>query len=557
MMGNGVKIAILLGCLLGTLSVFGQDLENISKKDLVKIGGGVALQTTTYAAIGAESNRDPFLGQININLNLNILGIISAPFSATFSTQSVGLNTPQPFNNFGISPKYKSVTAHIGYRSMNLSEFSLSGSQFLGVGVEVSPEGAFVKGKAMLGRFAKPVFFNPDGTVATTPSFSQIGWGGGVTLGRTAKNELSFNVFKAKDDPNSLNIPKEDLGITPAENLVLGLTGKKTITKQISVDGEIDFSFYTKDLTIPQEVLQGYSYFNNIFLFTQNPTSQLKKAIVANVNYQPSFARFQLKYRRVDPNYKTLGIAFVNNDYEDLSLKSSFGLWEKRLGVSVSGGMQRNDLQKQKVTGMLRLISSLGLTYRINETWNASLNFANFNTNTRQTIVLTLDSLSMVQTTKSFSANLSKALISDNGNGSLNISFNYQDAIVDDVRSTTFFNLNVGYQKQITASKTSIGTSIMAMHSITEASANSNIGPSVMVGKPLMKEKIQASLVGAYLLSFLDGVQGGSITNLSINGNYAISKKHKISFMFSNIIKKAETGTSSEHTFSAGYNYSF
>ena len=543
--------------MLAALQVRGQDLERISKKDLVKVSGGVALQTTAYAAIGTPSNRDPFLGQININLNINILGIISAPFSATLSTQSAAFNTPQPFNNFGISPKYKSVTAHLGYRSMNLSEFSLSGSQFLGVGVEVSPKESFVKGKALVGRFAKPVFFNPDGTVATTPSFSRVGWGAGLTFGRSSKNELSFNVFKAKDDPNSLDVPKEDLGITPAENLVLGLTGKKTITKQISVDGEVDFSFFTNDITLPQEVLPGYSYFNNILFFTQNPSSQFKKAIVANANYTPSFAKFQLKYRRVDPDYKTLGIAFVNNDYEDLSLKTSFGLWEKRLGVSVSGGMQRNDLKKQKVTGMLRLISSLGLTYRINETWNASANFANFSTNTKQTVILTLDSLSMVQTTKSMSANLSKALKSEHASGGLNFSFNFQDAIVDEVRTTTFYNVNIGYQRQYTASKTSLGATLMAMHSITETNANSNVGPSIMFGKPLLKEKLQLNMVGAYLISFLDGLPGGGITNLSLTGNYALAKKHKISFMASNILKRTEMGNSSELTATAGYNFSF
>jgi len=552
-----MRRAIFFSLLLCSMRLVGQDLESISKKDIVKVSGGVALSSTAYTAIGTESQRDPFLGMININLNFNILGIISAPFSATLSTQSSQFNTPQPFNNFGISPKYKSVTAHLGYRSMNLSEFSLSGSQFLGVGVEVSPEESFVKGKALIGRFAKPVFFNPDGTVATTPSFSRVGWGGGVTLGRTSKNEVNLNVFKAADDPNSLDVPAEDLGITPAENLVLGVAVKREITKKISVDGEYDLSFFTNDVTIPQEVLGGYSYFNNVFFFTQNPTSQLKKAIVANANFKPDFAKFQLKYRRVDPEYKTLGIAFVNNDYEDLSLKTSFGLMEKRLGVSLSGGMQRNDLKKQKVTGMLRLISSLGLNYTINESWNASLNFANFSTDTKQTIVLTLDSLSMVQTTKSFGTNLSRTTSSETASGGLNLSFNYQDAIVDAVRMTTFYNLNAGYQRQYTATKTSLGANLTAMHSINEANTTSNIGPSIMVGKPLLKEKLQINLATAYLLSFLDGEQKGAIVNMSLNGNYALSKKHKIGFVASNIIKGAETGTTSEITATANYNYSF
>lgn len=547
---------IVLGVLL-CVQMYGQDLGNIQKGDLVKVSGGIGLQTTAYTAVGVEANRDPFLGIVNVNLNINILGIINAPFSATFSTQSIGFSTPQPFNNFGISPKYKSVTAHLGYRSINLSEFTLSGSQFLGAGVEVQPEGSFVKGKALVGRFAKPVFFNPDGSVATDPSFSRIGWGTGITLGKTPKNELSFNLFKAQDDPNSLEVPAEDLGITPAENLVLGWTGKKALGKKVSLDGEFALSFLTNDITIEQEVLPGYSYFNNLPFFRQNPTSEVRKALIANANYNPSFAKFQVKYRRVDPGYRTLGIAFVNNDYEDLSLKTSFGLLDKRLGVSLSGGVQRNDLLQQKVTGMLRLISSAGLNYRISEHWNAGMNFANFSTDTRQRIVLTLDSLSMVQTTKNFGVNAMRSKSSESASGNLSFAFNYQDAIVDQVRTTTFYNVNVGYQRQITATKTSFGANATLMHTVLEEGTNSNIGPSFTFGRPFLKEKVTANLTVAYLLAFQNGVGNGGITNIACAGNYALTQKHKIGFQVSNITKPTETGTSSELTASANYNYAF
>ena len=172
----------------------GQDLDNLSKKDIVKMSGGIGLQTTTYSAFGMDAKRDPFMWQLNMNLNFNILGIIQAPFSASFSSQASKYSSPQPFNNFGISPNYKAVTLHLGYRSINLSEFSLSGSQFLGVGVEIKPKDAIVKGKALWGRFAKSIYFNPDGTMATNPSFERYGWGTGITLGKTSKKEVTLRI---------------------------------------------------------------------------------------------------------------------------------------------------------------------------------------------------------------------------------------------------------------------------------------------------------------------------------------------------------------------------
>lgn len=262
-----IKLLLIAFSLLAFQALLSQDLENISKDDIIKVSGGFGMQGTSYTAIGIPQKRDPFLWQANLNLNFNILGVVSAPFSATISSQQSKLSTPQPFNNFGISPNYKAVTLHLGYRSMSLSEFSLNGSQFLGVGLEVAPDNSFVKGKALYGRFAKPFFFNPDGTVASTPSFSRYGWGGEVTLGKSPKNEVSFSVFKAKDDPTSLDIPQENLAITPADNLVFGITTKQKITDKISVDGEFDLSLYTNNINVEETVVEGYSYINNLFLF--------------------------------------------------------------------------------------------------------------------------------------------------------------------------------------------------------------------------------------------------------------------------------------------------
>ena len=169
---------------------------------------------------------------------------------------------------------------------------------------------------------------------------------------------------------------------------------------------------------------------------------------------------------------------------------------------------------------MLRLISSLGGTYAIDENWNASVQLANFSTNTRQTVVITLDSLSMVQTTKTIGGNLARALRSDNASGSITLSLNYQDAIVDQIRTTTFYNANLGWTQQNTRSKLNLGAALMAMHTISENGANSNIGPSFNAGRPFAGDKVQLNFVAAYLVSFVDGVAGGGITNLALNGNY-------------------------------------
>ncbi len=495
--------------------------------------------------------------QVNLNLNINVMGVVSIPLSASFSNQGATYSTPQPFNTFGMSPKYKAVTLHLGYRSINLSEFSLNGSQFLGVGVEIKPKNSFVKGKVLWGQFAKPVYFNPNGTIATTPSYSRYGWGMGVTLGKTPKSEVTFNIFKAKDNPASLDVPVSELETKPADNLVIGLAFKQEITKKLSVEGEGDLSFYTNDVSIPSAVDNSNSYANNIFLFGYNGTSEFKKALIAGVNYKPDFAKFKIAYRRVDPGYRTLGTAFINNDYEDLNLKTSFSLFKKKTGVSFSGGVQRNNLDESKVSQMIRMIGSVAVNQKINDKWNASANYANFNTSTHQTIVITFDSLQFVQTTQSAGFALNRNVSSEKTNTSLNIGFNYQDAIVNDLKTTSFYNGNMGWQRQFLKTKTSVGASLILMHNISETGSTSNIGPSAMLGTMLFKDKLNITVMAAYLPSYVDLKSMGNVTNFAIAGTYAIFKKHKISYSISNLIKNDGTKTTSEITGTLNYKYSF
>ena len=367
-----------------------------------------------------------------------------------------------------------------------------------------------------------------------------------------------MNIFKAKDDPNSLNIPVEDLVIKPAENLVFGFTGKREITKQISFDGEIDFSFFTNDLNVREEQIESYSYLNNIFLFNYNPTSEVKKAMTAGINYKPKFAKFKLQYRRVDPEYKTLGTSFINNDYEDISLKSSFGLFQKKLAISVSGGFQRNNLNEDKVSRLHRVIYSTTANYKVNDKWNTSANYANFNSNTRQTVIIDFDSLRFVQTTQSAGANATRTSSTDNVTNSFNFGVNYQDAIVNNVKTTTFYNATLGYNRQYSKIKFAVGSALLVLYNISETNTTSNIGPSINISKTVLKDKMQLSFVTAYLKSYIDGKSTGAIVNLALNGSYAIFKKHNIGFNVSDIIKNSDaTGNQSEVTATVNYRVTF
>ena len=557
----------------------GQDLENLSAeeikarakaklkeklKDPIQFSGGINATSTYYQAYGMEANRDPFIWQVGINLNFKLFNTIDVPFSALINSKQFGVKLPgvpplpSPPTTFGLSPKYKAFTLHLGYRNINLSEFSLNGSQFLGVGLEVSPKNSFVKGKVLYGRFAKAILFNLDGTIATLPSFQRYGWGTGITLGKSPKNEVTFNIFKAKDDPNSLAIDISDLVNRPADNLVLGIATKQTINKKLSFEGEIDYSLLTNDIEVQEQVGLSGSYLNNIFLLETNTTTSSKKAMLFSGNYKTKNTKHKLKYRRVDPDYRTLGTSYINSDYEDISLKSSIGLLKKKLTLGLTVGLQRNNLDKDRAAQLLRLIGGVDATYLINDKWTLSSNYSNFNSQTRQTIVLTVDSLYFSQITQSVAVNLIRVSNSDNVNQSLSLSFNYQDAVVNSVKETSFYNGAIGWQNLLVKSKTRLVLSLVAFHNVTLDQTISNIGPSIMVGKNILKDKLKLNLTSAYLPTFLNLEATGSVTNISLSGMYSLAKKHKKSFSVADIMKEIpQVDNTTEITATISYNYTF
>lgn len=233
-------------------------------------------------------------------------------------------------------------------------------------------------------------------------------------------------------------------------------------------------------------------------------------------------------------------------------------MFAKKVAVSISGGVQRNNLNEDKVSKLLRIIGSLAVNYNINDKWNASMNFANFSSSTRQTIVVDIDSLRFVQTTKSMGGNISRSVSNTNTSKAISLSLNYQDAIVNDTKTTTFYNGNLGWQMQFLKLKLGIGAALIAMHNIAEFSKNSNLGPSLNLSKRMLKDKLQLNFITAYLASYTDNVSSGSIANITLTGNYTFYKKHKIGFSASDIIRVTNTiGNSSELTATVNYGYSF
>src|SRR5689334_20763279 len=141
--------------LIATMSLRAQQVEKMIDAKPVVVSGSFDATAIFYQANGITDRYLPFNYVISGTPVISFYGW-QIPFSIIIGKQQSSFT--QPFNQFGMSPSYKWITIHAGYRNLNFSPFTLAGYTFLGGGVELTP-GKF-RFAAMYGQFNKATSFD-------------------------------------------------------------------------------------------------------------------------------------------------------------------------------------------------------------------------------------------------------------------------------------------------------------------------------------------------------------------------------------------------------------
>ena len=505
------------------------------------VSGGVGYSSTFYDISGAASQRPLHFWQITANLNIKA-GPINMPFSARFSPAGNDGTYPTVPTQIGMSPKYKAWTFHIGWRSVKFSDFSLGGNQFVGGGVEFQPEGGWITVKTVAGRFVKSnIEYDPNFIVVGNPTYERWGGGAQVIIGKSDKN-IGVHFFKAEDDPNSLT-GNDTLLVTPYDNMVYGFTGKWALTKSISVFGEYTISALTQDVRIEQGIQSGYSYLNNVGgLFYANPTTTLNKAMNLGTNFKIKEANLKVGYRRVDPGYKSLGAVFLNNDLEDITANLGFGVLDKKMNFSLTGGFQRNNLDADKQTRTVRMVGSAAVTYAPNEKWNFGANYANFTTNTNQTLIKEgLDTLRFAQVTTNGGVNATRMFKGTKFNQTVMVMGNYQEAVSNGDRNSQTYLGMASYNVTYNPIKLTGTLGMSYNKSIAPGVETDLTGPTLGLSKPLLKNKLNLGAAASYLNTVINTIDAGVITTGRLFATYKVGAHHSFNASYSMVNRKLGT----------------
>lgn len=496
---------LIMACLVGVYaSVSAQDLENIAKEKAVTISGGASARMMFYSASGIPQRRKPFSYVLTGSPVVSLYGI-TIPLYFVYSEQERSFR--QPFNQFGMSPRYKWVTVHGGYRNINYSPYTLAGHTMLGGGVDLTP-GIFRFG-FMYGRLNRATAVDTTAGSFEAYQYNRRGYAAKIGVGK-GSNFLDLSMINAKDDSTSVG----DVGtnvqrVSPAENVVFGLSGAYTF-HNVFVEGDAGLSLYTNNIgssiafdSIPDILKNTLGKFINI-----NGSTEFYSAYSFAVGYRVKDLSLKVQYKRIDPDFKSMGSYFFNNDLENITISPSFSLFNKKIHIAGSLGLQHDNLQNQKESTSRRVIGSGNVSATLSERLGIDLTYTNFTTRQKPGRVFVADTFLITQTTGNIGimprymvakenithtvllswnymslVDLNASTASNNNLNSTNIFLNYQ-VILPQKNLTLFINLNsaklnaattetgnkgvtLGGNKNMMDNKLTLGLSVSIMQSTT------------------------------------------------------------------------------------------
>ncbi|MBT1705422.1 hypothetical protein [Chryseosolibacter indicus] len=557
-------------CFCIPISIFAQNLELVGKEKPVSISGGLSLSQIFYTSQGINSRRDPYSYFASGSINFSLYGW-SVPVSFSLSNQNTSFQ--QPFNQYSIHPTYKSVTGHVGYVNMSYSPYTVNGHIFSGVAVDVAPEGKW-KFSGLYGRFLKAV--EPDTSYnAQNPAFKRVGYGFKASYGQEG-DVIDVILFHAKDDRYSIRYVPDSLNMLPQENLVVSIGGSKTIFDRFIVKTEFATSALTRDIRA-DEVDKNHILAKAKLLYTSRLSSSYYNAFKTSLNYQQDGYTIGVAYEHVDPQYKTLGAYYFNNDLENITVNGAASILQGKMNVAVSAGTQRDNLDKNKVSTMRRMVSSINMTYAASQQLNFSSSYSNFQTYTnirsqfldinQLTPYDNLDTLNYTQISQN--ATLTAMYMfgkNKNRKQSLNANLSFQDAAdkqgdVSQNSSIQFYNANAAYGLNLVPPNMMVS---IAFNGTVNSGAGINtktLGPTASVTKSFFDKKLRTTLSSSYNTTFSNRQRISTVMNGRLSANYAVRKKHNLNLSMV-VLKRqnqAETASRSftEFTGTLGYSYSF
>lgn len=343
-------------------------LDRMNAKGL-KISGSLGAMLGYYYTSSATKRMKPFTYQLTGDVTFNYKNVLELPFSFVFSEQDRKFN--QPFNQIGVSPKYKWLTAHAGFRNINWSEHSMAGHNMLMVGAEVNP--SYFRAGLLFGRLNKVTLADSakiDSLHLQTfiPTYKRLG--AAVKLGAGTENNYVDLIYfrawdKSKDSFLYVNPDGIQMFLPKSENAVFNIVTYNKIRKYITIKADYALSTTNVDKSLMKDkniVNADYPKIARI-LMKPNASAIGGHAATTDFEFSKDGLNTNVGFHLITKNFNTYGAYYLQTNFYDVYVKQVVPLQDKKANITIQTKFTDDNLNKEKPYATKRVITQFAYDY--------------------------------------------------------------------------------------------------------------------------------------------------------------------------------------------------
>jgi hypothetical protein len=524
--------------LLPASGALAQNLDKIGSQPPVSFHGTLGAGMDFYNSNEAYPTRPPFSWNVYGSFTPSLYGI-SLPLS--FVVTQYTKSYTNPFAQFGISPSYKWLKLHLGYRSIAFSPLVFDGQSFLGAGIEIHPKWFYLG--AFYGLLNRAVQEDTSFSHPLQPQYARTGFGIKIGVG-SPRNNINISFFHAKDDSGSIRRLQDTLTtILPQENSVVGTSWHFTFFRHLTLTGDLAASLLNRDQSYQEIDSIGYYKIPTIVrkIAPINWSSVFSYAGQAQLSLLLKNVNAAVGYRRIQPDFESLGVPYMLNDLEMINGNIGGSLDKGRLNLNAAYTSQHNNLSHMLSSTLLTRTGNVAFNAFVSQHLNVNMTVTGVQVYQRNGTLQLPDSVRMNQFMLTATLSPTLNFTDDNRQHTIGASLSYtnlddHNPVTSAVTGGNNFSSSLNYALFFTHAYW--GTSMMVTYSQYGQAANKyeSAGATVgLNGQLLHDHNLALQGTVGYFLNHDTGTPTGNNTTFSFNGNYGLSH-HSLGFYLNYVL---------------------
>jgi hypothetical protein len=437
---------------------------------------------------------------------------------------------------------------------------------FNGVGVEYRAKKMGLRFGAFYGDLRKAVNADPTDPAARNPMYRRTGMGVKVGYG-TSSSYLDLYVFRGKDHLNSIDDYWHDQ-LFAQENVAVGLRGRLALGSHFSLSGNFGTSVFTTDLTSEIPDVDIVHKYENYYDIRFSSLARFAGDVAFNTNWK--YFSASLYYRLIQPDYTSLGVSYITNNYQSLGVNAGTHLG--RLSLNGNLTAQSDNLDGKQLYTTRGYVYSANASLPFDFGLNLTAGYNGYLQKQYDGMAIVPDSSRIHRVTSSYSFTPSYEFTNTYTNNNISLSANYTTNEDLNPRATgesdvKTLAIGAGYSLSVIPIETSFSFNYSHQQSEGYNSQYSTDIYSLSSSRAFLQSK---ALSASLTLSLISNTMAGSGRNTSMGGSmgigYTLREVHSFSFSASynryvstNIVEELyrPSNRNSDIMCSLSYNYTF